>query len=81
MGVSLYAGHATHDSYWLIHGSLIIARFLAVEKGVGLCAGRIMREYIWRAMDLDEGVNNLPLSESQRCRADPDVENVRRRLC
>ena len=32
--------------YRLIHGSLIIAGFSAVGKGVGLYAGRLIREYI-----------------------------------
>ena len=33
--------------YRLIRRSLIIARFLAIGKGVGLYAGRLIREYTW----------------------------------
>ena len=36
----------TDFCYWLIRGSLIIARFLAVGKGVGLYAGWLIRKYI-----------------------------------
>ena len=32
--------------YWLIRGSLIFATFSAVGMGVGLYAGRLIREYI-----------------------------------
>jgi len=33
--------------YPLKHGSLIIARFSAIGKGVGWYMGRLIREYIW----------------------------------
>jgi len=33
--------------YWLICESLIFARFLAAEMGVGLYTGRVICKYIW----------------------------------
>ena len=47
----------------LIRGSLIIARFSAVGMGVGLYAGRLIREYIWYSYKYDNDPLNFDATE------------------